>query len=282
MAQEYWYDASSTKTALKALDGAYKDVMTAALKIGKTLKKYVCVTKKWNDDNAETFASWWNQNGKGGGAGGSLKWDEKGKQLYMSKQDGSQSDGEDKIRHVVSMCGALYWLVTCNAFNALSSSYSKEMKKYNNYISVAKNSTYKTKFSKKDYTGTTWMKMMSSNFNAPKWETTTLKKEKSGSVTSAEALKSLANDLAANLKDLNTKVDTFIDKVKNIEGNSRSDKYWGFSDELASEIHTAARELNTNTVRWLKSFASNTNLALSTANNAVKKDLASLSKIKFN
>ena len=281
MAQEYWYNASSTTTALKALNNDYNAVIKAALQIGKTLKQYVCVSKKWNDENAVTFADWWNQNGSAGGAGGSLKWDATNKLLYMSRQTGSQSDGEDKIRHVVSMCACVYWLTTCKGFSALSSSYSKEMKKYDAYIKAAKSSTYTTRFTKKNYSGTTWMTMMSNNFGATKWSDTKLPTKPSGSVTSSAEVKKLADTLAKNLTDLNSKVDSFCEEVNRIVGNTNSSKYWGFSDDVSSQITTTVRQLNKNTVSWLKSFASNTNTALATANNVVSSDLASLSKIKF-
>lgn len=279
MAQEYFFNASSTASELSVLNKKYDAVVAAALEIGKLLNQYVCVKNKWNDENAVTFADWWNQNGKDGGAGGTLKWDATNKLLYMSKQTGSQSDGEDKIRHVVSMTAVAYYLTTCKSFNALSSSYSKQMKKYDAYVKAAKNTTYTSKVD--DFSGTRWPKLMKSSFGRKAWNNTKLNTKANGSVTSASEVKKMANQLATKLKNLNNKVDDFCSEINKVVNNTNSSKYWGFSVDLKVEIVRFIDKLNTNTTNWLKSFASNTNTALSTANNVVSTDLASLSKIKF-
>lgn len=279
MAQEYFFNASSTASELSVLNKKYDAVVTAALEIGKLLKQYVCVKGKWNDENAVTFADWWNQNGSGGGAGGALKWDATNKLLYMSRQTGSQSDGEDLIRHVVSMTAAAYYLTTCKSFNALSSSYSKQMKKYDAYIKAAKNSTYTSKLS--DFGGTRWPKLMKTSFGRKAWSDTKLSTKASGSVTSAVEVKKMANQLVTKLKTLNNKVDDFCEEINKVVNNTNSSKYWGFSVDLKVEIVRFIDKLNNNTTKWLKSFASNTNTALATANNVVSSDLASLSKIRF-
>ena len=279
MASEYWYDESTTKSELEKLKNLYNDVVTNALKVGELLKSNVNVANIWNDDNSKVFASWWNQNGKEGGAGGKLIWDETHKRLYMSSQSDSQSDGEDRIRHTVSACAVAYYFVTCRAFVALESSHSESLKKYSAYIEAGKDSTYRIK--ENYYGGVMWPNLLSKKFGCKAWKNTALELKNHGVNSDADKIKVLGNNLAKKLKNLNSSVEDFSREVMKIATNTDRGRYWGFSTELTMEVVKKVKETNLKTEKWLTSFAHNTNTALSNTTNATIGDLKSLSKISF-
>lgn len=279
MASEYWFDEGSTKTELEKLKSLYNDVVTQALKIGELLKSNVNVANIWNDNNSKVFASWWNQNGKAGGAGGKLIWDDTNKRLYMASQSDSQSDGEDKIRHTVSACAVAYYFVTCRAFAALESSHSDSLKKYSAYIEAAKNSNYRIK--ENDYSGTRWPMLLSKNFGLKAWKNTTVEVKNSGVNSDADKIKDFGNALAKKIKNLNNAVDAFSAEVNRVATNTDKGLYWGFSTNLTVEVVKKVKEVNDKSVKWLTSFAHNTNTALSNTTNAKIGDLKSLSKISL-
>ncbi len=279
MASNYWFDKSTTKTELEKLKNLYNDVVTNALKIGALLKNNVNVENIWNDNNSVVFASWWNQNGATGGAGGKLIWDDTHKRLYMSAQDGSQSDGEDKIRHTVSACGVAFYLVTCKAFAALESSHSEDMKAYSAYIKATKNTDYSMATNK--FSGVRWPNLLAREFGCKAWKNTTLELKNHGVNSDADKIKNFGTTLAKRIQYLNTSVDDFCKEVCKIATNTDTGRYWGFDTSLTMEIVKSVREINTYVQKWLTSFAHNTNTALSNTTNAVVGDLKGLSKISL-
>ena len=281
MAEQYWYNKTSTASEIKTLNTKYNDIVKAALAVGELLKQYVCVKNKWNDENAVVFADWWNQNTGAGGAGGALKWDSANKRLYMASQVGSQSDGEDKIRHVVSMAGAAYYVATCKSFNALTSSYSKEMKNYDAYVKAAKQDRFTRYLKNNNYRGKEWPKLMKSSFVLKEWKDTKLSIKPGNKVTTKTEVVKMANELAKRLTTLNNKVDTFNEEITKVACNTNTSKYWGFSSDVTTDVVKITKELSNNTSKWLKSFATNTNVALVHTNDMVAKDLAKLKNVKF-
>lgn len=276
---EYWFDEGTTKTELEKLKSLYNEVVTNALKVGSLLKSNVNVANIWNDNNSKVFASWWNQNTTAGGAGGRLIWDDKNKRLYMAVQEGSQSDGEDLIRHTVSACAVAYYFVTCKAFRALESSHGEDMKKYKAYIAATKDSNYNSKES--NYTGKRWPNLLSKEFGCKAWKDTALEVANHGKVSNADKIKSLGSNLAKRLQALNESVDNFAREVNKVATNTDQGRYWGFKPELMVTVVKKVREINDKTQTWLKSFATNTNTALANTTNATIGDLKSLSKISF-
>lgn len=281
MAEQYWYNKTSTASEIKTLNTKYNEIVKAALAVGELLKQYVCVKNKWNDENAVVFADWWNQNTGAGGAGGALKWDSTNKRLYMASQVGSQSDGEDKIRHVVSMAGAAYYVATCKSFNALTSSYSKEMKNYDAYVKAAKQDKFTRYLKNNNYSGKEWPKLMKSSFGLKEWKDTKLSIKPGNQVTTKTEVVKMANELAKRLTTLNNKVDIFNEEITKVACNTNTSKYWGFSSDITTEVVKITKELSNNTSKWLKSFATNTNVALVNTNDMVAEDLAKLKNVKF-
>lgn len=279
VSKQLWYDKESTAIKLRQINEEYNGVVQRALAVGKLLENYVCVKNIWNDENAVVFAKWWNQNENiRSDNGGKLLWDSTNKKLYMKLQTSSQSDGENKIRYIVSMSGVAYYIVTCKSFQALTSSYSVEMKQYySKYIQVA--GVYDTYIN--NFNGTRWPNLMSNVFGLDKWKTKTLPTIPKGNVTNIKKVKELSNKIVHHLKLLKGQVEDYNKLLLKIINNTDTLIYWGFSDDIKQQAKEITTKLSENSTSWLEEFSQSTYTALSTATGVIEGDLNTLAKINL-
>lgn len=277
---KYWYNKASTKSAISDLLTQYNKIVTASQELAKVLTTYVCVNKKWYDDNAVVFADWWNQNKKKG-AGGNLKWDTNDNKLIQGKAD-TYSDGEDKIKLIVQQAGRVFWISVCCTLDGLESSHQDVKKTYSQYLKAAKDSTYIAKNkSKSNDSATVWSSMMK-GFGCKAWNYTKIKYADSDGKTSDTAqIANFIKELDKAMTKINKLVDNYCASVSKIATNTNEGKYWGFSQKDMTKVVKQVKELSDDTSARLKSFANNTKLALSHTSEAKDSDIKKLTT-KFN
>ena len=269
-----WYISEGANTAINQIDiimGEYNKVVKAAMNVGNTLKTYVNKKDKWNDENSEVFAAWWNAN-KNLAKGGDLVWNSKKEKLEMTQKI-SYSDGEDRIKLIVGAAGCAFYATVCKTINALTASYPsiKTNASTQAIITVANSSIYSNKFKKKDnelINGITWQQMMQyiggkgRIRKAEVWDYTKLPTKKSGSVTKTGEVNKLINQLSNKLNTLQNRVEDYSSALRTVANNKKDTKWWGFDSTSKNTVQAKTKTMLTETKKKLKDFSSKTKVAL--------------------
>lgn len=271
MATNYnWMHPATSKSINKTLLTDYNNIVAEAMALSKTLETYVNVNKKWADDCSDVFAKWWNASSAKSATGGNLKVDAKGNLVISNTKTNERSDGEDRIKVIVNLCGAAYFGAVCMPLRALTKmdSHIKEAG-LTRQAELGANKTYIDHFKGSAKNGTivsgdSWNNFMENNFSCTKWTHKKLPvSHKKTDVSDTKALGTLVTKINNHTTNIAKLVSTYRKHIDKIVDNTVQSQYWGLTKEQTGSMDTVIRKLGNFTETKLNSFASNLGLALS-------------------
>lgn len=279
MKQTYWYDSTSSQSHIRTLEMQYNETIKRVHLLGNKIKENVCVDGAWFDDNAITFARWWNDQTHFDqeGQGGNLKWNENKKELVIDSTD-TKADGQDRLKHIVNMEGKTFYIAVCKSLQALESSHENVKWQMKKYIKKAKDPSYNLSVKTM---GKKWIQFMSDvGCEDFVWTPLNIPQSSKGKTTDLNKVESFSKEVATCLFNLEQSVDAYYKSINSLINNTYAGKWWGFSEEIKYKITKITKEFTQRSNTKMKNFKKNLNLALTKTIDAKKGDLKILKELK--
>ncbi len=287
MASNLWLHRDTANAKMNGIMKKYDEVVGAANKIGKNLKKDVGVDGRWYDANAATFAKWWNQsaNYENGGTGGTLVTDKDG---VLIIKGGNKNDGEDKIKQIVQLAGKLFYISVCIPMDAL---YLTNKKMIDNCWNLDKARTaanmheYRSELANPNISGRVWSNFMAEWMWRDDWERVSLPitPQDVKSNTNEKVVDELGSTISTDLDALRGRVDEYCKLITEVANNAKSgqdkNKWWGIDN--VNTVFDGVTKLKTKMNDNLETFKTSTVTALSSSSKVVKGGIAKLQGLKF-
>lgn len=270
MKQYFFNDNSISK--IRKIESCYREIKKKVQDIAITIENNVCINGNWFDDNAIVFGKWWNMEGEGEASiSGNLKWDESQNRL-VSDTTNVSSDGTDRLKKILKRGGKIFYIVICKSLAALVSSHKEMKNKYKIYVQAGQNKKYNLTAKNIDWVTDLMCNELHicetqifSQINVPQ--------NSNGKTTSVVRFQNFQKEMKTKLDKLDEAVNNYCTEIESLVNNKDSSQWWGFSDDIRSQVKKAVKSYRTSSEKKMKNFKRNLNLAISKTIEAKGKDL---------
>ncbi len=279
MKQYFFNDNSISK--IRKIESCYREIRNKIRDISGIVVNNVCINGVWFDDNAIVFGKWWNDNGHDyidGSVFGNLKWDESQNRL-VSDTTSVTTDGVDRLYKILKRGGKIFYIAVCKSLAALASSH-REVKnnKCRIYVQAAQNKKYNLSAK-----GDIWYSDLMCNelhiVSKKTWIDVQIPSNSNGKTTSVVRLQNFQKEMKTNLDKLDEAVNNYCTEIESLVNNKDSSQWWGFSDDIRSQVKKAVKSYRTSSEKKMKNFKRNLNLAISKTIEAKGKDLEQIMEV---
>lgn len=276
--KQYFYNDNSI-SKIRKIESCYRETIIKFRDINNLISNNVCKNGIWFDDNAIVFANWWNaenskvSEGEKNDIGGDLKWDESQNKLVSDTSNVKASvDGMERFTNVMQRMGKTFYIAVCKSLAALASSHINVKNQCKIYIQLAQSK----KYTLKDKNG--WATMMADDLNIADnhWMPLTVPSNSNGKTTSVVRLQNFQKEIETKLNEFDECVDNYYKEILTLVNNTDTSKWWGFSDDVRSQVKKAVKSYSASSDRRIKNFKRNLNLAISKTIEAKGKDLGQI------
>ena len=266
--KQYFYNDNSI-SKIRKIESCYREIMNKITDISFTVSNNVCINGIWFDDNAIVFAKWWNDKE---GISGNLKWDESQNRL-VSDTTHVTTDGCERLGKIARRGGKIFYIAVCKSLAALASSH-REVKnnKCRIYVQAAQNKKYNLSAKNINWRGDLMDRDL--HICEGQWFTdVSIPSNSNGKTTSVVRLQNFQKEMKTKLDKLDEAVNNYCTEIESLVNNKDSSQWWGFSDDVRSQVKKAVKSYRTSSEKKMKNFKRNLNLAISKTIEAKGKDL---------
>lgn len=274
--KQYFYNDNSI-SKIRKIESCYRDMILKFKDINGYIANNVCINGIWFDDNAIVFANWWNcqhYDGIVSNMGGDLKWDESQNKLVSDTTNVNASvDGVERFINILRKAGKTFYIAVCKSLAALTSSHINVKNQCKIYIQLAQSKKYSLKNN-----GVQWTNMMADDLNIADgyWLQLDVPSNSNGKTTSVVRLQNFQKEIKTKLDEFDECVDNYYKEILTLVNNTDTSKWWGFSDDVRSQVKKAVKSYSASSDRRIKNFKRNLNLAISKTIEAKGKDLGQI------
>lgn len=272
MKQYFFNDNSISK--IRKIESCYREIHKQIKYISTCVVDNVCINGCWFDDNAIVFAKWWNDKE---GISGNLKWDENQKML-VSDTTNVTTDGNERLYKILKRGAKIFYIAVCKSLAALASSHKEMKNKYKIYVQAGQNKKYN--LSTKNYDWHGWLMNFDLHIADDQcFAFIHIVSNSNGKTTSVVRLQNFQKEMKTKLDKLDEAVNNYCTEIESLVNNKDSSQWWGFSDDVRSQVKKAVKSYRTSSEKKMKNFKRNLNLAISKTIEAKGKDLEQIMEV---